>query len=190
MKSLGFRILLALTSFAPVVLALAISYAASDSNYGVASIFLLFFLVLLIICYFLMRSGRNERKKLHRIQVKEFSRRDQGIAVFISVWMIPFLRSTFSADWATYIYVFIVVLLCIVDVGAYHFNPILRLFRYHFYTIRDQNNFECLLITKDKLTAPNIFMDVNKISDDVLIERRNTSVSSIFHSSDNRTNEQ
>ena len=190
MKSLGFRILLALTSFAPVVLALAISYAASDSNYGVASIFLLFFLVLLIVCYFLMRSGRNERKKLHRIQVKEFSRRDQGIAVFISVWMIPFLRSTFSADWATYIYVFIVVLLCIVDVGAYHFNPILRLFRYHFYTIRDQNNFECLLITKDKLTAPNIFMDVNKISDDVLIARRNTSVSSIFHSSDNRTNEQ
>lgn len=189
MKSLGFRILLALTSFAPVVLALAISYAASESNYVVSSIFLLFFGVLLIVCYFLIRRGRNEKKKLHRIQVKEFSRRDQGIVVFLSVWMIPFLRSTFSADWATYTYVFFVVLLCMVDVGAYHFNPILRLFRYHFYTIRDQNNFECLLITNNKLTAPNVSMDVNKISDDVLIERRNTSVSSIFHSSDNRTNE-
>ena len=118
MKSLGFRILLALTSFAPVVLALAISYAASDSNYGVASIFLLFFLVLLIVCYFLMRSGRNEKKKLHRIQVKEFSRRDQGIVVFLSIWMIPFLRSTFSADWATYIYVFIVDIIMIYSQGT------------------------------------------------------------------------
>ena len=189
MKSLGFRIFLALTSFAPVVLALAISYATSESNYGVSLILFLCSCLLVIVCYLLISRGRNENKKLHKIQVKEFSRRDQGIVVFLSVWMIPFLRSTFSADWLTYVYVFSVVLLCMVDVGAYHFNPILRLFKYHFYTIRDQNNFECLLITNNKLTAPNVSMDVNKISDDVLIERRDTSVSSLFHSSDNRTNE-
>ena len=187
MKSLGFRILLALTSFAPVVLALAISCAVTEKDYGTSSIFLLFFFVLLIICYFLISRGRSHKKKLHKIQIKEFSRRDQGIVVFLSVWMIPFLRSTFNADWATYAYVFIVVLLCMVDVGAYHFNLTIRFFRYHFYTIKDQNNFECLLITYNKLTATNLFIDVNKISDDVLIERRNPSVSSFYHSSDNRT---
>lgn len=189
MKNLGFRLLLMLTSFAPVVFALVISYAMCDSNYEVSVILSLFGGVLVASCYFLIRRGRNEKKKLHRIQVKEFSRRDQGIVVFLSVWMIPFLRSTFSADWLTYIYVFFVVLLCMVDVGAYHFNPILRLCRYHFYIIRDQNNFECLLITKNKLTAPNIFMDVNEISDDVLIERRNANVSTISYSRDNKTNE-
>ena len=183
MKSLGFRILLALTSFAPVVLALAISYGMSESNYEVSVILLIFFIVLVGVCYLLVKYGSSEKKKLHRIQVKEFSRKNQGLIVFISVWMIPFLRSTFNADWATYIYVFIVVLLCIVDVGAYHFNPILRLFRYHCYTIRDQNDFECLLITKHKFTARNVFIDVNEISDDVLIGRSNTSVSPIFHSS-------
>ena len=189
MKSLGFRILLALTSFAPVVLALAISYGMSESNYGVSAILLIFSIALVGVCYLLVKRGSSEKKKLHRIQVKEFSRKNQGLVVFISVWMIPFLRSTFNADWATYIYVFIVVLLCIVDVGAYHFNPILRLFRYHCYTIRDQNDFECLLIAKHKLTARNVFMDVNEISDDVLIERRNTSVSAIFDSRYNRTND-
>ena len=182
MKSLGFRILLALTSFAPTTLALAISYAMSENNYGASSILVIIFVVLLIVCHFLIRCASNERKKLHTIRIKEFSRRDQGIVVFMFVWVIPFLRSSFITDWVTACYVFVVALLCIVDAGAYNFNPIVRLFGYQFYTVKDHNNVQSLLIVRDKLTAPNVDVDVNKISDDVLIVRRNTYVSQIFHS--------
>ena len=182
MKSLGVRILLALTSFAPTILAFAISYAMSECNSGIPSILVISFVVLLIACYFLIKYASDERKKLHTIQIKEFSRGDQGIVVFMFVWVIPFLRSSFITDWATCVYVFVVVLLCIVDAGAYNFNPIVRLFGYRFYTVKDHNNVQSLLIIRDKLTAPNVNVDVNKISDDVLIVRRNTDVSQIFHS--------
>ena len=109
--------------------------------------------LLVVICWVLIAyQARNGQKEL--ISVKEFERKDQEMLVFLFIYLLPFLRSVdpvFSPQWLTGGYILAVIILAIADTGAFHFNPVMRLLRFRFYSIRTQDGLSSLLISKREL---------------------------------------
>ena len=153
MLNLFAKALLASTSLAPVLGAVAITSIEQDEPWTkwVWWIFVALFLV--GICWMLLvYQARNGQKEL--ITIKEFERKDQEMLVFLFIYLLPFIRSAqpvFSPQWLTGGYILAIVIVAIADVGAFHFNPVMRLLRYRFYSIKTQDGLSSLLISKKEL---------------------------------------
>ncbi len=110
-------------------------------------------MLLVAICWALLEyQARNGQKEL--ITIKEFERRDQEVLVFLFIYLLPFLRSTdpmFSPQLLTGGYILAIIVLAIADAGAFHFNPVMRLLRFRFYSIKTQDGLSSLLISKREL---------------------------------------
>ena len=106
------------------------------------------------------------------LEIKEFSRRDQGLLSFIFIYLFPFIMSPSELiilDYIMYGLTFIVIVLIMTDIGSYNFNPMMRVCKYKFYTIKDVNNLNMLLITKRNLRS-NDPINTRRITHDVFIE--------------------
>ena len=75
----------------------------------------------------------------------------------------------FARGWFTNIYVILIVTLAFVDVGAFQFNPMMRLIGYRFYIVKDKEGVSYLLISKEILRKPGIEIPVVSISHDIYL---------------------
>ncbi len=167
-----FRFVLTLTSLSPAFGALGVAFYVKDKSLLLLVIHFTIMFSLFFICHKQMKHASNKKRTEYRLFVKEFNRRDQGMVTFLFVCLLPFLRSPdslFTGGLLTVIYVLVIVLVAIVDVGAYNFNPIIRFCGYRFYTVKDGENVPHLLIIKKDLRETEIEIPVHRISDDVWI---------------------
>ena len=167
-----FRFVLTLTSLSPVFGALGIVCYMKDKSLLFLAIHLTIMFSLFFICHRQMKHAANKKRTEYRLFIKEFNRRDQGMVTFLFVYLLPFLRSPdsfFTGGLLTGIYVLVIVFIAIVDVGAYNFNPVIRICGYRFYTVKDKENVPHLLIIKKNLREAEIEIPVHRISDDVWI---------------------
>ena len=117
----------------------------------------------------------NELSKtgtIFTIEIKEFSRRDQGLLSFIFIYLFPLIRSPSPLvlfDYIMYGFIFIVIVVIMTDIGSYNFNPMMRICKYKFYTIKDENNINALLVTKNTLRSHDP-INIRRITHDVYIE--------------------
>ena len=153
MLNLFAKALLASTSLAPVLGAVAITSIEQDEPWTKWVWWIVVALLLVSICWMLLAyQARNGQKEL--ITIKEFERRDQEMLVFLFIYLLPFIRSAqpvFSPLWLTGGYILAIVIVAIADVGAFHFNPVMRLLRYRFYSITTQDGLSSLLISKREM---------------------------------------
>ena len=56
--------------------------------------------------------------------------------------------------------------------GGYNFNPVMRLFGYRFYEVKDRKDVRCLLISQTDLQRLGIEVQTRRISHDVYVLRR------------------
>ena len=92
------------------------------------------------------------------IEIVEFERKDQEMLAFLFIYLLPFIRSgksTFASEWITSICLLVIFAFAISHARAFHFNPVMGLFGYHFYTIKDSHGVSNLLISKEDLRRPN-----------------------------------
>ena len=153
MFNLFAKSLLASTSLSPVLFALAITSIEHNEPWTCWIWLVLVAVVLVVICWALLRyQARNGQKET--ISIREFERKDQEMLVFLFIYLLPFLRSVdpvFSPQWLTGGYILIVIILAIADTGAFHFNPVMRLLRFRFYSVRTQDGLSSLLISRKEL---------------------------------------
>jgi hypothetical protein len=85
--------------------------------------------------------------------------RKQNRLIFVATrrpliaYLLPFVSSDktgFAGEWLTGGYVLLIILITAVHAGAFHFNPVMGLFGYHFYAIRNTNGESHLLICKGR----------------------------------------
>lgn len=108
------------------------------------------------------------------LRMKEFSRRDHGILTFIFIYLFPLIRSPSSLivfDYVMYGLAFIVITIIMTDIGTYNFNPVMRLFGYKIYSVKDNHNINILLITKNTL-CDHEPIEIRMITHDVYIEAK------------------
>ena len=153
MMNLFAKTLLASTSLAPVLGAVAITSIERCEPWTSWIWSILVAIILVVVCWALLEyQARKGQKEL--ISIKEFERKDQEMLVFLFIYLLPFLRSfnpVFSPQWLTGGYILVIVILAIADTQAFHFNPVMRLLRFRFYSIKTQDGLSNLLISKREL---------------------------------------
>lgn len=164
------KFILVATSFAPLLCAIAIDSISKPWRISVIYLFVAG-IVLGIVCWAMMKFASN-KGATSQLYIKEFNRRDQGTLLFLFIYLLPFIRSpdsSFDLSWSTVI-IFGIIIFTMIDLGGYNFNPVMRLFGYRFYEVKDRKDVRCLLITQTDLQRLGIEVQTRRISHDVYVQ--------------------
>ena len=171
MLNLIAKCLLVLTSLSPVLGAVAINQFAHDKPWTSWGKWLVGALLLVILCWTLLRYAKKNAQK-HLFYIEGFDRRDQEAIIFLFAYLLPFVRSenvTFASELLTSIYIMGIIILVIVHAGAFHFNPMMRLLGYRFYAVKNQQGISNLLISKTDLRRPGEEVRTVRLTPDVYL---------------------
>ena len=170
------QVILVSTSFAPLLGVAAFTLICNHPWWS----FVLFVIMFIMVgfCWKLM-SYASTKGEIHKLHIKEFSRSDQGVHTFLVIYLLPIIRSPESlvalmtADWKAMVLIACIlasIAAVIIQTGAYNFNPVLCFLKYRFYEIKNRDNMNYLLITKEPLLENCIDIQAWQISDDVFVQ--------------------
>ena len=106
------------------------------------------------------------------LYIKEFENKDQEILTYLFIYLLPFIRSenpTFASMWITGIVTLVIIILFIAHVGAFHYNPVMRIFGYRFYAIKNAHGVTNLLISKKDIPRPDRKLPTVKLARNVYL---------------------
>ena len=150
------KCLLVATSLSPVLGAVAIKQFEHGEPWTSWVGWLAVAFLLVSLCWGMLRYAAKNAQN-HLLYIKEFERKDQEMLTFLFIYLLPFIRSgnsTFANEWITGAYVLAIIILAIAHAGAFHFNPVMRLLGYRFYSVRDPHGVSNLLISRPDLRRP------------------------------------
>ena len=174
MSKLG-KFLFVLTSLAPVLAAFGVkelveleageSYATTVSLFVVAAI-------LPMLCWLLLYYARTQLGPAE-LRIKTFKTTDKDVLAFLIAYLLPLLTTdTFDLEKnaAVTLFVFAILFFTIYHSNAFHFNPLLALFGYHFYEVQSDNEMTYLLISNRDLKTQKLTVKYVKISEYIFLE--------------------
>ncbi len=165
--------LLVATSMAPILGAVAVNQIAQDRPWSQWLPWLAVTVLLGLICW-LMLLLLNRTGEQHCLRIEEFENSDKEIVVFLLTYLLPFLATDkldFTGEWITGAYIFAVIFFTVAHAGAFHFNPVMGLLGYHFYSIKDDSGASCLLISKKAVRRPGEALKVVELTDGIYLQR-------------------
>lgn len=151
------KLLLVATSLAPLLGAVAINQYAQGNEYAVWLPWLMSAILLAFICWGMLSYASKNSQKADFF-IKEFESNDKEIIAFLLTYLLPFLTSKkldFSGEWLTGSYIICIIFFTIAHADAFHFNPVMGLFGYHFYKVKDGDGMSYLLITQEHIRRNN-----------------------------------
>lgn len=150
------KFLLMATSLSPVLGAVAVNQIARHESWMRWGPWLAAALVLVFVCWALLRYAASNAQQ-HLFHIKEFERNDTEVLAFLLAYLLPFVSSkdmAFTGEWLTGAYIFGIIFLVFAHAGAFHFNPVMGLLGYHFYSVKNIDGVSHLLISKAELWRP------------------------------------
>lgn len=177
MLSVTARFLLVSTALSPVLAAVAIQSIADNQSWRTWIWWVIVALCLVILCWLLLRYAASNVQK-DSVTIESVERHDREMLAFLFVYLLPFVRSDdgpYEGTWITLLFVFCIIVLAIVHAGALHFNPVMSLLRYRFYSIRDDQGVSSLLIMKERLARPGNPVQVVQLARDVYLRTDSSS---------------
>ncbi len=161
------KLTLVATSLAPICLTLwfvAFSKAWDDkltflqniaTNWQVGWGYLLATALMSFLCYLLIwLSGRNLEKM--PVKIKAVKTVDKEIVGFLLVYLLPLMnQSNNTISLSVLAFIAVIFFFIVQNSHAYHFNPLLGFFGYHFYEVTIEGDITYVLITRQNnlLTA-------------------------------------
>ena len=130
---------------------------------------------LMVVCKVLLVWAAKELQK-HTISIDEFERKDHEMLAFLFIYLLPFIRSgnsTFITDWLTGICILVIIGFAIAHAGALHFNPVMGLWGYHFYAIKNPFGASNLLISRKDLLNLDKDIQTVQLASNVYLETEN-----------------
>ncbi len=150
------KFLLVSTSLSPVLGAVAVNQFAHHEPVMRWGAWLAAAVLLVFLCWGLLRYAAKNAQK-HLFHIKEFERNDQEVLAFLLAYLLPFISSknmAFTGEWLTGTYILVIIFLVIAHADALHFNPVMGLLGYHFYSVKNGDGVSHLLISKEELRRP------------------------------------
>jgi hypothetical protein len=95
---------------------------------------------------------------------------------FLLAYFLPLISpNTFNlfTNPSVIIVTFVIIFLCVYNSNAFHFNPILSMFGFHFYEVTNDENIPYMLITKREITQSNSSFLVKRISNYIFFDLPN-----------------
>jgi hypothetical protein len=152
MNKIG-KLLLVVTSLAPVLGALAVNSLARE-QYAHGVWFLVIGVLLCLLCFLLLRACYSylPRELLATVKVKSA---DKEVLAFLLVYLLPFFNVAvidFTGNWLTATYVACIILLVVYHSNAVTFNPLLSIAGYRFYEVETDGGMSYIVIGRKELT--------------------------------------
>jgi hypothetical protein len=108
----------------------------------------------------------------HKLRVEQFEDNDKEVLAFLLAYLLPLISvkdTVGEIHWMTGSYVLVIILLVFTHARAFHFNPVMGLLGYHFYSLKSSDGMSLLLISRSELKrsgkelntvslAPNIYL--------------------------------
>jgi hypothetical protein len=166
------KLLLVSTSLAPVLGAVAVNKFARGEPWTAWIGWLGAGIGCVSICVLMLKLVTRQGERLTK-QLSEVESTDKEMLAFLLTYLLPFIASDklgFSGEWMTGAYILLIVFLAVAHGNAYHFNPVMGLFGYHFYSIKTAGGMPFLLITKRTLRRPDELVTVIQITDSIYME--------------------
>lgn len=167
------KFLLISTALSPILGAVAVNQYALGKPMEAWLPWVAVGLLLALICWLLLRHTATNAQ-VHQLKLVKFESNDKDVLAFLLAYLLPFVSGKdMLADlhWMVCAYVLALILLIFTHARAYHFNPVLGLLGYHFYSLQDGDEASVLLISRAVLCkagverktvrlAHNIYLDI------------------------------
>ena len=166
------KILLVATALSPMLGAVAVNQIAQGMPWTDWCGWLLAALVLALLCFVLLWYVASNGEQ-HTLHVKEFESKNSEILAFLLTYLLPFLATDkleFKGEWITGTYIMLIIVLTIVQSGAFHFNPVMGLF-YHFYSVKDESGVPSLLISRRPVRKVGADLDTVRLTHNIYLQR-------------------
>lgn len=147
------KFLLVLSSLSPMLGAVAVNQLALGKPvlgwlpWAVIAVLLVF------ICWGLLYyAGTNVQTQ--KLRVEQFEDNDKEVLAFLLAYLLPLVSvkdTVAEIHWLTGAYVLVIILLVFTHARAFHFNPIMGLMGYHFYSLKSGDGMSLLLISRSEL---------------------------------------
>lgn len=147
------KILLVLSSLSPVLGAVAVNQLALGKPLVSWLPWVVVTLLLVVICWGLLHYAVKNAQK-HKLKIEQFEDNDKEVLAFLLAYLLPLVSvkdTVAEIHWLTGAYVLVIILLVFTHARAFHFNPVMGLLGYHFYSLKSGDGISLLLISRSEL---------------------------------------
>lgn len=128
-------------------------------------------LLLVFICWGLLHyAARNAQR--HKLRVEQFEDNDKEVLAFLLAYLLPLISvkdTVAEIHWLTGTYVLVIILLVFTHARAFHFNPVLGLLGYHFYSLKNGEGVSFLLISRSELRRSGKELDTVRLAHNIYL---------------------
>lgn len=181
------KFLLVATSLAPALGAFALVELQKGNRLNALG-FIVAALLLVCLCY-LLKLYPERYGERQTLDITAVESTDKEALAFIIAYLFPILSGKLPnisgpEYWWLAIYTFAIIGVTLYHSNAFHFNPVLACFGYHFYEITADKGMKYLLIAHHVVRSQTPDITVTKLSDYVYLE---VAVADPPHSADQKT---
>jgi hypothetical protein len=166
------RLLLVSTALSPILGAVAVNQYTLNKSPSAWLPWLVVGMLLVFICWGLLHYAARSAQK-HTLKIAQFEDKDKEVLAFLLAYLLPFAAAKdmlAEVHWLTGAYVFAIILLVFTHARAFHFNPMMGLLRYHFYSLKDGDGISMLLISRRELRRVGSNIQAVRLAQDIYLE--------------------
>lgn len=147
------KFLLVCSSLSPMLGAVAVNQLALGKPLLGWLPWVVIALLLVFICWGLLQYAAKNTQT-HKLKIEQFEDNDKEVLAFLLAYLLPLVSvkdTVAEIHWLTGAYVLVIILLVFTHARAFHFNPIMGLMGYHFYSLKSGDGMSLLLISRSEL---------------------------------------
>lgn len=166
------KLFLVSTSLSPILGAVAVNQYTLGKPLPAWLPWLLVALLLVFVCWGLLHYAACAAQK-HTLKITQFEDKDKEVLAFLLAYLLPFAAAKdMLADvhWLTGAYVFAIILLVFTHARAFHFNPMMGLLGYHFYSLKEDDGSSMLLISRCELRRAGSEINTVRLAHDIYLQ--------------------
>ena len=135
--------------------------------------YLLAALILSVLCIGLVRLSASHFESL-QVKIKSVKTADNEIVGFLLIYLLPLInQSQTTIKLPVLLFEAVIFFLIVYNSHAYHFNPLLGFFGYHFFEVTFEGDITYVLITRKKITDCNNVSQVVQLTEYMILEATN-----------------
>lgn len=164
------RVLLALTSVAPLTISLSYTYASKEHNYWLAFIAIMACVLLGALSLQIIAMAQSRLEHLP-VVIQKAKSADKEVLGFFVAYALPLIfRGPAAPDLQTWLMAGGMLLFVLFSTHAMQVNPVLGLFGFHFYEVETKDGITYLLITRRKISNVKSLNRIVQLSEYGILE--------------------
>jgi hypothetical protein len=159
------KIILSISSLSPVALTFWFKEFSKSFDFFEGLQYLMIFVLTMIISFLTIHLSESKLEVI-KVKISTVQNSDNEVVSYIFAYILPLI----GFDLKITLFIIFLYLFIVFTTNIYHFNPIIGLFGYHYYTISFENGTTFVLISKKTLMNAKEINSVVQLDDYTLLE--------------------